>query len=120
MKSMQDLGGSYMKEVPDRGKKSHVHKEFQEIGLMVAELLCDAPHKALYIKLAKELGKDKILTLAKSVAERREVSNRGAYFMSVLHGEKNGRKFAAYPKKNFGKNAKVRLPRRPLGADSSQ
>ncbi len=92
---MHDLGGSYMKEVQERRKKTHVHQEFQEIGLMVAELLCDGPHKALYIKLAKELGKDKILTLAKSVAERREVSNRGAYFMSVLHSEGKPKQTAA-------------------------
>ncbi len=84
---MQDLGGSYMKNVKDRGKKSRINFEFQEIGLMVADLLCDTPHKSLYIKLAKELGKDRILSLAKSVVERREVSNRGAYFMWMLGQE---------------------------------
>lgn len=88
MKSMSDLGGAYLATVQERRKKSRVTREFQEIGLMVAEILCDGPHKALYIKLAKELGKEKILSLAKSVAERREVSNRGAYFMWMLAQER--------------------------------
>ncbi len=75
----------YLDELKKRGKESRIYKEHQLIGLMVAEILEDETHKSLYIKLAKEHNRDKILKLAKSVAERKNVDNKGAYFMKLLH-----------------------------------
>ena len=59
------------------------------IGLMLAEMLNDEKHKALYIKLAKEHDHEKLLTTARSVAERINVKNKGAYFMGVLFKKKS-------------------------------
>ncbi len=58
-------------------------------GLLLAEILSDEAHKSLYMKLAKEYKQDRLLELAKSVTERKNVKNKGAYFMRLLHdGEK--------------------------------
>jgi len=53
--------------------------------LEVAGLLNDPEHKSLYIKLAKKHGADKLLRIAKGVAEKKDIKNKGAYFMKVLH-----------------------------------
>lgn len=82
---MLDDKTSYLLKIAERQKVSHIHREFQFIGLEVAALLNDLPHKALYIKLAKMHGKDTILRLAKDVALRTNIRNKGAYFMKVLH-----------------------------------
>ena len=73
----------YLKTLKERSQNTRVSKEFQLIGLEIATLLHDLEHKALYIKLAKQYGSDRVLALAKSVAERRDVKNMGAYFMSL-------------------------------------
>lgn len=77
----------YLSRLHQRKKESHIHREFQSIGIEVAELLGDIAHKALYIKLAKMYGKDKILPLAKDVADRKNIRNKGAYFMKILASE---------------------------------
>ena len=73
----------YLALLKDRAKESHVYKKFQLIGLEVAQFLEDEAHKSLYIKLAKTHG-IRILRLAKDVAERKNVANKGAYFMKLL------------------------------------
>lgn len=75
----------YLNKLKERGKTSHVYKKFQDIGLQLAEILHDAAHKALYIKLAKQHDESILLSIAKDVAERKGVANKGAYFMKVLH-----------------------------------
>ena len=81
----------YIEELKRRKKESRVYKEYQLVGLLIAEALHDEEHKSLYIKLAKEHDQDKLLKLAKSVSERKNVDNKGAYFMSMLHRkEKSG------------------------------
>jgi len=67
-----------------RGKKSKIYTRHQLIGLEIAEILEDEKHKSLYIKLAKEKNPETLLELAKSVAERKKVKNKGAYFMKIL------------------------------------
>lgn len=91
---MKILGNSqtYLSTIAQRRKETHIHREFQFIGLEVAQLLGDLSHKALYIKLAKIHGKDKILPLARDVADRRNIRNKGAYFMKVLTDANNTRK----------------------------
>jgi len=51
---------------------------------MIAEILHDDKHKALYIKLAKERNQNKLLELAKGIAERPNIKNKGAYFMKMV------------------------------------
>ncbi len=73
----------------ERAKKSKVYSPHQMTGLMLAEILGDEKHKSLYIKLAKKYQADKLLTLAKSVAGRKNVKNKGAYFMRLLYDGKD-------------------------------
>ncbi len=80
---------TYVKELKRRGKESHVYRKYQLIGLEISQILRDEKHKALYIKLAKEDSGNRLLGLAKDIAERANVKNKGAYFMSVLKNPKN-------------------------------
>lgn len=91
MRLLNDEGSKYLEKISERKKDRHITREFQLIGLEVAEILHDHAHKALYIKLTKKFGKDKILSLAKSVAENKNVDNMGAYFMRALYGNSNNR-----------------------------
>jgi len=54
------------------------------IGLIIAELLHDRPHKSLYIKLAKYGDANRFMEIARDVSERGPVQNKGAYFMTIL------------------------------------
>lgn len=87
MRSLENIGKDYIKQLAERKKTSRAYHEHQLIGLEIAQILEDAKHKSLYIRLAKKYGKEKLLPLAKSVAERKDVRNKGAYFMRVLHSE---------------------------------
>ena len=80
----------YIDELKKRGKESKIYTEYQLIGLMIADILEDREHKSLYIKLAKEHNRDRLIRLAKSVADRENVENRGAYFMRLLHNDDEG------------------------------
>lgn len=83
----------YLEELRKRAKKSRVYQDYQLIGLEVANLLGDIKHKSLYIKLAKEYRNVDILKLAKEIAEKKEIQNKGAYFTKIF--------FEKYkPKKN--------------------
>lgn len=86
------LDDNYLEKLKERGKKGHIYREFQDTGLMLAEILADRRHKALYIKLAKERDKQELLSLAKRVAENKNIKNKGAYFMRVLFDEAGGKK----------------------------
>jgi hypothetical protein len=83
---------AYVAELKRRGKESHVYRKYQLIGLEISQILDDEKHKALYIKLAKEDTGNRLLGLAKDVAERSNIKNKGAYFMSVLKGLKDEQK----------------------------
>ena len=86
---------NYLSTIAQRKKESHIHREFQFIGLEVAQMLGDIAHKALYIKLAKIYGKDRILPLAKDVADRRGIRNKGAYFMKLLYSSSTNNELLA-------------------------
>lgn len=89
----------YIKTLKDRNKKSHVYKKFQMMGLEIARLLNDEKHKSLYIKLAKEKNPETLLAIAKDVSQRKNIENKGGYFMKILQEK--------FPKKERGKyNAK--------------
>jgi len=79
----------YRELLKKRAKESKVYAPHQLTGLLLAEILKDEGHKSLYIKLAKKHGGDKLMKLAKSVAERKNVKNMGAYFMRLLETYKN-------------------------------
>jgi hypothetical protein len=81
--------GKYLAELKKRAKDSHVHREFQLIGLEIADILRDRAHKALYIKLAKQHPRPHdLLAIAKEVAEKKDVKRKGAYFMVVVSDKK--------------------------------
>ncbi len=75
----------YLKELARRKKESHVYQKHQLDGLEISQILEDEKHKALYIKLAKEYDAGELRQLAQSVAEKKDVRNKGAYFMSCLN-----------------------------------
>jgi hypothetical protein len=99
------LGGDYMKELKEREKKSHVYKEFQLVGLEIADILKDRGHKALYIKLAKKGNAHELLRLAKDIADRRNVTSKGAYFMAIVAGKKEER-----PKSEVYRSSPLKTP----------
>jgi hypothetical protein len=81
---MTSAASNYLKKLKKRAKESHVYKKHQLIGLEIAQTLEDEKHKSLYIKLTRNGNAGKLLRLAKEVAERRDVKNKGAYFMWLL------------------------------------
>lgn len=81
---MASVASNYLKKLKKRANESHVYKNYQLVGLEIAEMLDDEKHKSLYIKLVKSGEADKLRRLAKSVAEKKSVKNKGAYFMWLL------------------------------------
>lgn len=77
-------GDDYIANLKKKAKESRVYQKHQLVGLQIAEILNDNRHKALYIKLAKEKDQDKLIGLARSVAERKNIKNLGAYFMRII------------------------------------
>ncbi len=90
---MNFAGEKFLEKLKSRRKESHAYKRFQFMGLQLADLLGDKKHKALYIKLAKERDSENLLFLAKQVAERENIRNKGAYFMSCLLKRRHLRKY---------------------------
>lgn len=98
---------TYLKTLRERASKSRIYRKYQLTGLSLAKLLNDREHKALYMKLAKQHDADKLLVLARRIADKKDIKNKGAYFMSVFfsddspdrnHKQKRGR--AISPDKN--------------------
>ena len=87
MDSLKETSKDYFADLEKRSVKSKVHHSHQLIGLNLAEILHDQEHKSLYIKLAKNHNSDRLMQLAKTVAENHRVLNKGAYFMAVLAKE---------------------------------
>ena len=81
---MKPASEDYLGVLRERSKTSRVYKNYQSEGLALAEILDDRKHKALYIKLAKEHNAGKLIALAKDIASRKTVQNRGAYFMKMF------------------------------------
>ena len=82
----------YMKKIKSRAGESKIFRKYQLIGLRIADILEDKNHVSLYIKLAKQRDGELLLEQAKEVAERKNIKNKGAYFMSVVHNPKNKNK----------------------------
>jgi hypothetical protein len=75
---------TYVEKLKQRAKDSHVYRKFQLMGLEISQILGDEKHKALYIKLAQQGDGDDLMKIAKDVAERKNIQNKGAYFMKIL------------------------------------
>ena len=87
MKRLNDANGvksEYLELLKSRSKASRIYKFHQFIGLKIAEILDDKKHNSLYIKLAKNSNPEELLLLAKETAERKNIKNKGAYFMKLL------------------------------------
>lgn len=74
---------AYLDKIRERAKKSRIHTRHQMIGLMIANILEDKKYLSLYIKMAREENGEKMLYMAKSIAENIRITNKGAYFMKV-------------------------------------
>ncbi|TSC96646.1 MAG: Uncharacterized protein Athens071426_17 [Parcubacteria group bacterium Athens0714_26] len=89
MEDFETASRKYFKVLEDRGKQSKVYKPHQLAGLELAKILDDDNHKSLYIKLAKFYDNTSLLSLAKRIDERKDIDNKGAYFMKMLKSLKN-------------------------------
>lgn len=68
----------------DWDKKKFISREFQDYGYRLAEELGDLKHKALYIKLAKELPRPLLEKARNFVKDASNVRNRAKLFMWKL------------------------------------
>ncbi|MCL5017223.1 MAG: hypothetical protein M1155_00955 [Patescibacteria group bacterium] len=84
MENLRDISTGYLKTLEKRSKESRVYKPFQSTGLMLAEILDDQKHKAIYMRLCKIYDNQELIRKARDVAERKSVENKGAYFMKML------------------------------------
>ena len=84
MDNLKEIRQDYFKTLKERAKKSRVYKPHQLTGLTLTEILEDPSHKSLYMRLAKDYNNDELLRIAKNLAERKNIENKGAYFMKVL------------------------------------
>ena len=89
VEGLRGITGDYFKDLSKRGKESKAYSAHQLAGLQLAEILCDAAHKSLYIRLAKShADHHALMILAKDIAGKPSVQNKGAYFMRMVHGER--------------------------------
>jgi len=84
MENIKKAGEKYLNLLKDRAKTSRVYKSHQMTGLVLAEILADPDHKSLYMRLSKKYDNDELIRLAKNLAERKNIENKGAYFMRML------------------------------------
>jgi len=68
----------------DWDEKKYISREFQDYGYRLAEELNDLKHKALYIKLAKELPRAMLETARNFVKDASNVKNPARLFMWKL------------------------------------
>ena len=74
----------YIKKLRERGAKSHIYRKHQLTGLTLSKILQDEKHKILYMRLAQMYDETELTSLAKRIAERDGIRNKGAYFMKLL------------------------------------
>lgn len=68
----------------DWDKDKYISREFQDYGYRLAEELNDLKHKALYIKLAKELPRPLLEEARNFVKDAKNVKNPARLFMWKL------------------------------------
>ena len=84
MESLKKLKTEYFGVWKERSKKSRVYKPHQLTRLSLAEILEDPDHKSLYMKLSKIYDNGELIRMAKTLADRNNIENKGAYFMKIL------------------------------------
>ena len=84
MEDIKRASQKYFDLLKERSKKSRVYRRHQLTGLELAAILEDAKHKSLYMKLSKIYDNSEMLRLARNLAERKNIENKGAYFMRML------------------------------------
>ncbi|MEK7115003.1 MAG: hypothetical protein AAB847_01445 [Patescibacteria group bacterium] len=92
MDKFEDLSGKYLETLTERSKKSKIYKSYQLLGLTLAEILDDNKHKSIYMKMAKKHNGSHLLHLAKKIAEKKNIINKGAYFMKIFYGNLDNKK----------------------------
>ena len=92
MDNLKRVKEEYFQKLKDRSKKSRVYNPHQLTGLELAAILEDPEHKSLYMKLSKVYDPSDLLRLAKNLAERKNIENKGAYFMKLLQASDLKRK----------------------------
>lgn len=101
MEAFKNVSGDYLGGLAHRAKESKVYSAHQEVGLELATILHDRFNKALYMKIAKtHPDHQRLLMLAKDIAGRQGVGNRGAYFMRLLF---DGEHYDGKKKDTFGR-----------------
>lgn len=68
----------------DWDEKKYISREFQDYGYRLAEELNDLEHKALYIKLAKELPRAMLEEASNFIKDASNVKNPAKLFMWKL------------------------------------
>lgn len=76
----------------DLDKNKYVSREFQDYGYRLAEELNDLKHKALYIKLAKELPRWLLEEARNFVKDASSVRNKARLFMWRVKSPKAGQR----------------------------
>ncbi len=89
-KSFQTIG-DVLKNF-DWDEKKYISREFQDYGYRLAEELGDLKHKALYIKLAKELPRVILEEARNFVKDAKNVKNPARLFMWKLQELKKKKK----------------------------
>lgn len=90
----------YIELLKQRAKESKIYTPHQMTGLLLADILEDAEHKSLYMRLAKNNDNDALMKLAKDVADRKSIKNKGAYFMKLWQKENAKRKTTQKSRQN--------------------
>lgn len=94
MKSLKQL----FDEKKDPEKNKYISREYQDFGYRLAMDLGDEKHKALYIKLAKEVDRA-ILEKCRSFVMDSNADNKGALFMWKMKELKDESKRKALTRK---------------------
>ncbi|MCJ7827871.1 hypothetical protein MUP65_01855 [Patescibacteria group bacterium] len=76
----------------DWDERKYIAHEFQDYGYRLAQQLGDLPHKALYIKLAKETPRHLLEEALRCVKESASVRKPAMLFMWKLKQLKEGKK----------------------------
>lgn len=95
---MEQMASKYLEELRKRARTSKIYRKYQLLGLEIATALGDDAHKALYMKLAKQGNGEWLLTIAKDVAQKKNVDNKGAYFMAII--QKNQKEKKQHARRN--------------------
>lgn len=72
-------------------KNQYISEEFQDYGLRIAHQLDDMKHKALYIKLAKHLPRNKLEAALSFAVDYPNTTTKGKVFMWKLNQMYDGK-----------------------------